>query len=125
MAARAFTSRVPLLDGKTIPLVSFGTFKLQNGGQCEKMCREALRRGYRMIDTAAYYGNEEDVGKAVRESGIPREEIFVTTKLWYTDHGKENATSAFRASMTRCVQKGTSHGRHSERSRGYALRIVL
>ena len=101
MAGLTLKSRVPLPVGKRIPVMGFGTYQLRNGGECEKMCREALRCGYRLIDTAACYGNEEDVEKAVRESGIPREDIFITTKLWHTDHGKEKAASAFRASMSR------------------------
>jgi methylglyoxal/glyoxal reductase len=61
----------------------------------------ALRHGYRHIDTAALYRNEEDVGRAIRDSGVPREEVYVTTKLWNTDHGYDRAMKAFDASLSR------------------------
>ncbi len=76
--------KVALNNGIDMPTVGLGTWQMQ-GGECERAVGEALKAGYRHIDTAAYYGNERDVGKAIRKSGIPREEIFVTTKLWPTD----------------------------------------
>lgn len=78
-------SRVKLLDGNSMPFFGLGTFRAANGAQVENAVRYALDYGYRLIDTAAMYENEEGVGKGVRASGIPREQIFVTTKLWPTN----------------------------------------
>ncbi|MDR3086300.1 MAG: aldo/keto reductase [Christensenellaceae bacterium] len=86
-------SRVKLSSGYEMPILGLGVFKAQ-GEEAYNAVRWALDAGYRLIDTAAYYGNEESVGKAVRESGIPREELFVTTKLWnqrIRDHEEEAA----------------------------------
>ena len=71
-----------LNDGTVIPTVGFGVFQIPNDGSTYRAVRQALEIGYRHIDTAAAYFNEAEVGQAVRESGIPREEIFVTSKLW-------------------------------------------
>ncbi|MDR2514619.1 MAG: aldo/keto reductase [Christensenellaceae bacterium] len=86
-------SGIPLSSGYEMPILGLGVFKAQ-GEEAYTAVRWALENGYRHIDTAAYYGNEEDVGRAVRESGLPREEIFVTTKLWnqrIRDHEEEAA----------------------------------
>ena len=80
---------VKLNDGNKIPSVGFGVFMIPNDGPIYEAVREALAAGYRHIDTAAAYFNEEDVGKAVRDSGISREDIFITSKLWLQDHGYE------------------------------------
>ncbi|SFT14468.1 aldo/keto reductase [Sphingobacterium wenxiniae] len=89
---------IVLNDGNKIPIVGFGTYKSteQEGVQSVK---NALAAGYRMIDTAAIYGNEEDVGKGIKESGIDRKEIFVTTKLWRENLGYEQAKKAFEISL--------------------------
>jgi len=89
---------IKLNDGQEIPALGFGVWKAA-AGDCYKAVRTALDLGYRQIDTARIYGNEEDVGKAIRESGIPRAEIFVTTKLWNSDQTK--AQKAFDESLKR------------------------
>ena len=81
MVVRMTVPTITLHDGNTIPQLGFGVFKV-DPDQTEKLVAEALRVGYRHIDTAAVYGNEEGVGRAIANSGIPREELFITTKLW-------------------------------------------
>jgi len=88
-------SRVTLNDGTKIPVLGLGVWRAAPGKETRKAVAYALEVGYRLIDTAKLYGNEGDVGAGVRKSGIPREEIFVTTKLWNTDHGYETALRAF------------------------------
>lgn len=88
-----------LNDGNSIPAVGFGVFLIPNDGSTYKAVSSALSRGYRHIDTAAAYFNEEEVGKAVRDSGIPREEIFVTSKLWLQDYGYEPAKAGIETSL--------------------------
>lgn len=73
---------ITLNDGNKIPAVGFGVYQISNNGPAYEAALAALKAGYRYLDTAAAYFNEEDVGRAVRDSGIPREEIFVTSKLW-------------------------------------------
>lgn len=90
-----------LSQGPTIPCLGFGVFQVEPGATTRAAVREALDAGYRHVDTAKLYGNEEDVGEAVRASGLPRAEVFVTTKLWHTDHGFNEAQAAFRASLGR------------------------
>lgn len=90
---------VTLNDGNKIPAVGFGVFMIPNDGPTYDAVLEALKAGYRHIDSAAAYFNEEDVGKAVRDSGIPREEIFVTSKLWLQDHGYEAAKKGIARSL--------------------------
>jgi len=92
-------SRVPLRHGGSIPVLGLGVFQSPPGPETRQAVAWALEEGYRLIDTAAMYGNEADVGDAVRSSGIPREEVFVTTKLWYTDHGYEPAKQAAQRSL--------------------------
>lgn len=84
-----------------IPRVGLGVFRAAHGDETKSAVREALRLGYRHIDTARIYGNEQSVGVALRESGIPREQIFVTTKLWNDDQGYDQALRAFDASSKR------------------------
>ncbi|MGW1895657.1 aldo/keto reductase [Streptomyces sp. NPDC002004] len=93
------TTTVELNDGRRLPALGFGTFRLTPGQQTTHAVLTALAAGYRHIDTAAVYGNEESVGEAIRESGIPREEIWVTTKLWNSDHARPLA--ALEASLKR------------------------
>lgn len=90
-----------LNDGRTIPAVGFGTFKAADGEEAYQSTLEAIKAGYRHIDTAAYYRNEESVGRAIKDSGIPREELYITTKLWNDAHSYEAAKEALAASLNR------------------------
>jgi 2,5-diketo-D-gluconate reductase A len=90
-----------LNNGLVMPLLGFGVFQMTDAAECERCVVEALRVGYRLLDTAASYGNEEAVGKAIRQSGVAREELFVTTKLWVQDAGYESARKAFDRSLRR------------------------
>jgi diketogulonate reductase-like aldo/keto reductase len=94
-------SRVALNQGPPIPWVGLGVFLSEPGPVTEQAVRWALDAGYRLIDTAAMYENEADVGRAVRASGLPREQVYVTTKLWIDDLGYESALRAGRASLER------------------------
>ena len=98
---RTLASRVRLNQGPEMPWVGLGVFQSDPGPTTERAVTWALEAGYRAIDTAAMYRNEADVGRAVRASGVPRAEVFVTTKLWFTDHGYENALRAGRDSQER------------------------
>lgn len=88
-----------LNNGVEMPLLGFGVFQVPDAAECEKVVGEALETGYRLIDTAAAYMNEEAVGKAIAKSGIKRDELFITTKLWIQDAGYENAKKAFYTSL--------------------------
>jgi methylglyoxal/glyoxal reductase len=101
MMATASTASVQLNNGVLIPRVGLGVFRAAKGAETRDAVRHALHDGYRHIDTARIYGNEEDVGAAVRESGLSRSEIFVTTKLWNADQGTRSAAAAFEASLER------------------------
>jgi 2,5-diketo-D-gluconate reductase A len=92
--------QLTLHNGVTIPQLGFGVFQIP-GEETERAVSHALEAGYRLIDTAAAYGNEEEVGRAIASSGVPREEIFVTTKLWNDAHGYDNALKAFDQSRSR------------------------
>ncbi len=92
---------ITLNDGNKIPAVGFGVFMIPDDGSTYKAVLEALKVGYRHIDTAAAYFNEHEVGKAVRDSGIPREEIFVTSKLWLQDYGYEAAKKGIETSLSK------------------------
>lgn len=92
--------RVQLNDGHSIPQLGFGVFKV-DPAETERIVRDALEVGYRHIDTARIYGNEEGVGRAIADSGIPREELFVTTKLWNDDQGTDSVVEAFDRSLDR------------------------
>lgn len=88
-------STVSLNNGVEMPLFGLGTFKSEPGNETEQAVRSALEIGYRHVDTAAIYGNEADVGRALEDSGIDRTKIFVTTKLWNSEQGYETAFKAF------------------------------
>ena len=88
-----------LNNGQEIPAQGFGVFMVENNGPCEDAVTKALAAGYRLLDTAAAYFNETDVGKAIKSSGIPREEIFVTSKLWLQDYGYEAAKKGIDDSL--------------------------
>lgn len=92
---------VVLNNGVAMPMLGFGVYQMTDATECEASVAEALRVGYRLIDTAAAYGNEEAVGRAIAKSGIPREELFITTKLWLSDAGYEKTQRAFERSLAR------------------------
>lgn len=91
-------STVKLNNGVDIPRFGLGVFRASPGGEARDAVKAALELGYRHIDTARVYGNEQDVGLGLRESGVPRQEVFVTTKLWNNDQGYDSALRAFDAS---------------------------
>lgn len=93
------TETYRLSNGVAIPRIGLGTYRAEEGDMARVAVLTALRVGYRHIDTAAGYGNEASVGRAVRESGIPRAEVFITSKLQNTAHGYENTLMAFEATM--------------------------
>ena len=88
-----------LNNNETIPAIGFGVFMIPNDGPTYDAVLQALKAGYRHIDTAAGYMNESDVGKAIKDSGIDRKEIFVTSKLWLQDYGYENAKKGIENSL--------------------------
>ena len=90
---------VTLNNGIEMPCEGFGVFQVPNPAVCKQAVLDAIDCGYRLIDTAAAYMNEEAVGAAIRESGVPREELFVTTKLWVRDASYEGAKAALQTSL--------------------------
>jgi diketogulonate reductase-like aldo/keto reductase len=95
------TASILLNTGARIPQVGLGVWQIPRGGPARAAVEAALRVGYRHIDTARIYNNESEVGAAVRASGLPRAELFVTTKLWNADQGYDSALAAFEASCAR------------------------
>jgi len=94
-------SAAVLNDERLMPKLGIGVYDIAAGGSCMRAVLDALEVGYRHIDTATFYGNESDVGRAVRESGIPRERLFVVTKLWNSDQGYASAVKACELSLSR------------------------
>lgn len=92
---------VTLNNGVEMPVIGFGTFQIQDPELCERCVIDAVEIGYRAIDTAAHYFNEEAVGNAIRHCGIPREDLFITSKLMVCDAGYEKTKKAFEASLRR------------------------
>lgn len=92
---------VTLNNGIEMPLLGFGVFQIPDAQECERSVIDAIQSGYRLIDTAASYMNEEAVGKGIRQSGVAREELFVTTKLWVQDAGFERTRLAIDKSLRR------------------------
>ena len=90
---------VTLNNGVKMPTLGFGVYQIKDHDQCVQAVKDAIATGYRLIDTAASYGNEEAVGQAIRECGVPREELFITTKLWISDTTYEGAKKGFETSM--------------------------
>src|SRR5699024_2550878 len=90
---------VKLTNGIEMPILGFGVYQIADLDECEQVVSEAIEVGYRSIDTAQAYGNEEAVGNAIAKSGVPREEFFVTTKVWITNAGYENAKASIDESM--------------------------
>ncbi|WP_257347445.1 aldo/keto reductase [Pseudalkalibacillus decolorationis] len=93
--------KVMLNNGVEMPILGFGVFQIQDEKECEQAVYEAIMAGYRLIDTAASYLNEEVVGRAIKRSGLSREELFITTKLWVQDTGYEKTKKAFEKSLER------------------------
>lgn len=100
MQAGNLIPTVKLNNGITMPMIGLGTHSL-NGAICERSVSEAISVGYRLIDTAKVYGNEESVGIGIKQSGVKREELFVTSKLWVDDSGYENAKKAFETTLNK------------------------
>ncbi|WP_337965449.1 aldo/keto reductase [uncultured Flavobacterium sp.] len=92
-------NNIKLNNGIEMPILGFGVFQMQDMAECEQAVVDAIEVGYRLIDTAASYMNEEAVGKGIKRSGIAREELFITTKLWVSDTGYENTKLAFQKSL--------------------------
>jgi len=92
-------TKIKLNNSVEMPIFGLGTYQTRSGKETQAAVLYALEAGYRLIDTAKIYGNEKDVGEVVRKSGIPREEVFITTKLWNSDHGYEAAIAACEKSL--------------------------
>jgi 2,5-diketo-D-gluconate reductase A len=90
---------VTLNNGIEMPILGFGVFQIPNESECEQAVIDAIKTGYRLIDTAASYQNETAVGNAIKKSEVPRNELFITTKLWASDMGYENTKLAFQKSI--------------------------
>ena len=90
---------VKLNNGVEMPVLGFGVYQVANGAECEKAVSEAIEVGYRMFDTAQSYGNEEAVGNAIKNSGIPRDEFFLVTKIWISNAGEEKAAASIKESL--------------------------
>ncbi|WP_458118607.1 aldo/keto reductase [Paenibacillus sp. Z6-24] len=94
-------STVQLSNGVEMPWFGLGVYKVENGDEVVSSVKWAIEAGYRSIDTAALYQNEDGVGQAIRESGVPREELFVTTKVWNSDQGYDSTLQAFEQSLSK------------------------
>lgn len=93
--------KVKLNNGVEMPILGFGVFQVKDLEECERSVVDAIQTGYRLIDTAQSYENEEAVGKAIKRSGVPREELFITTKVWIQSNGYEGTKKAFANSLKR------------------------
>lgn len=96
---RKTMQKIKLNNGVEMPILGFGVFQVPDLAECEKCVLDAISVGYRLIDTAASYGNEAAVGKAIKNCGVPREDLFITTKLWIQSNGYEGTKKAFAQSM--------------------------
>ena len=92
---------ITLSNGVEMPMLGLGTFKMPEGKVVIQSVKRALEDGYRHIDTAAYYKNEAGVGEAIRQSGVPRNEVFLTSKVWTSDYGYDNTLKAYEMSLQR------------------------
>lgn len=103
MQKKTYTGQpvVTLNNGIDIPALGFGVWQMEDLKECENAVIKAIQTGYRMIDTAAIYQNETAVGTAVKNSGVDRDELFITSKVWVQDHGYEKAKSAFQRTLNR------------------------
>ena len=95
----SLSSKIPLSPDQSIPILGLGVYLADDTTGASL---NAIKTGYRLLDTAADYRNEAEVGKAVKECGLSRDQIFVTTKLWLTDHGRDKTLKAFHNSLKRC-----------------------
>lgn len=95
------TPTVKLNNGVEMPILGFGVFQVPDQDECERSVYDAIQTGYRLIDTAASYMNEEAVGKAIKRSGVPREDLFITTKIWIQDVSYDKAKKAFEKSLNK------------------------
>lgn len=93
--------KIKLNNGVELPILGFGVFQIPDPIECERCVIDAINIGYRLIDTAVSYMNEGAVGNGIKNSGIAREELFITTKLWVQDHGYENTKKSFQQSLER------------------------
>ena len=91
--------RVKLNNGVEMPILGFGVFQVTDLAECERSVRDAIDTGYRLIDTAQSYMNEEAVGTAIKQSGARREELFITTKVWIQSNGYEGTKKSFESSL--------------------------
>src|SRR3954462_5304001 len=98
---RYIMQKVKLNNGVEMPILGFGVFQVTDLAECERSVVDAIQTGYRLIDTAAAYGNEEAVGKAIKRGGVAREDLFITTKLWIQSNGYEGTKKAFEKSLKR------------------------
>ena len=96
---------ITLNNGIKMPLEGFGVFQVPDPAQCEQAVMDAIGSGYRLIDTAAAYGNEEAVGAAIKKSGVNRNDLFITTKLWVQDASYDGAKKAFETSLNKLGQE--------------------
>ncbi|QNO15404.1 aldo/keto reductase [Alkalicella caledoniensis] len=92
---------VELNNGVKMPILGFGVFQIKDHEECERCVLDAIEVGYRLIDTAQGYGNEEAVGNAIKKSGVPSEELFITTKVWISNAGYENAKKSIEESLNK------------------------
>lgn len=99
--AQSAVPTITLNNGVAIPQVGLGVWQAEEGAEVEAAVSSALETGYRLIDTAAIYGNEAGVGRAIKASGLPREEVFITTKLWNAHHAHDDALRAFDESLAK------------------------
>ncbi len=97
--AKHLQDTTPLHNGVKMPWFGLGVYKVEEGDEVYQSVKSALSKGYKSIDTAAVYGNEEGVGRAIKDSGIPREELFITTKVWNADQGYETTLAAYEESL--------------------------
>ena len=91
--------KITLNNGVEMPVLGFGVFQVKDLQECERSVSDAISSGYRLIDTAQSYENEEAVGKAIRKSGVPRDQLFITTKLWLQSNGYDGAKKSFEQSL--------------------------
>jgi 2,5-diketo-D-gluconate reductase A len=99
LLSKAIMEKVIFNNGIEMPILGFGVYQITDLAECENSVLDAIEAGYRLIDTAAAYQNEEAVGRAIKRSGVPREEFFITTKLWIQDNGYESTKKAFENSL--------------------------